>query len=311
MAVIHPLMDVSWDDWRVVHAAWAHGSFTAAATALGLGQATVSRRVAAVEAALGQPLFDRHRAGLVPTPAAERMRPHLEALATAADGAARAVAGLEGAPRGEVRVAGPPGLCVDWMPRLAARVAAAHPEVTLCVLADIEPRDLDRREADVALRMMPTDRGDLLSRRLLTLRGGLYAAPAYRDRLPAGAGLSDLRVVHYSDEFAHIPMARALAGLGGRTALRSNDYLVLRAAVQAGLGAGLFGHAEARALGLAPLAIPLPFDPVTALYVVVHRALRQVPRVAVVIDAIDALVAELGEAADEAPITRTRPRTTR
>lgn len=291
------MMDaIPWTDWQVVHAAFTSGSFTAAAEALGVGQATVSRRVASVEAALGHTLFDRHRTGLVPTSAAARLRPHLEALAAAAHGAAHAVDGLEEEARGEVRVAGPPGLCVDLVPALAARLARTHPNLHLCVLADIEPRDLDRREADLALRMVGTDRGDLLVRRLLTARGGLYAAPAYLERLPAGFTLADVALVHYSDEFSHIALDQLLRSLGGRTALRSNDYLVQRAAVQAGLGAALLSDREARALGLVRLDLPLPVEPVATLYLVVHRALRHVPRVAAVIDAVDALVAELASA---------------
>jgi len=281
--------DIPWSDWQVVHAAWVHGSFTAAAAALGVGQATVSRRVAEVEEQLGHTLFDRHRTGLVPTPAARRLRPHLEALAQAAHGVARALDGLEIVASGEVTIAGPPGLCHDWMPRLAARLAQTHPEVWLCVLADIEPRDLDRREADIALRMVPTTRGDLVSRRLLELRGGLYATAEYRDGLPERPRLTDLAIVHYSDDFAHIELERFLRSLGSRTALRSNDYLVQRAAVAAGLGAGLLGELEAHALGLVPLDVELPVEPVTPLYIVVHRAMRHVPRVAVVIEAIDAL----------------------
>lgn len=294
MGHIHPLMaGIPWSDWQVVHAAFTHGSFTAAAGALGVGQATVSRRVAWVEETLGHVLFDRHRTGLVPTAAAARLRPHLEALVTAAHGATRAVEGLEQEARGEVRVAGPPGLCVDWMPELAVRLARTHPNLHLCVLADIEPRDLDRREADIALRMVPTERGDLLVRRLLRARGGLYASTSYRDGLPAGFGLADVAVVHYSDEFAHIALDQLLRSLGARTALRSNDYLVQRATVRAGLGAALSSELEARTLGLVPLDLPLPFEPVASLYLVVHRALRHVPRVAAVIDVIDAFVAEL------------------
>lgn len=290
---------IAWTDWEVVHAAFTAGSFTAAAEALGVGQATVSRRVAEVERALGHALFDRHRTGLVPTAAAHRLRPHLEALATAAHGAARAVAGLEADASGEVRLAGPPGVCVEWVPVLATRLARTHPAVRLCVLADIEPRDLDRREADIALRMVPTDRGDLLVRRLLTLRGGLYATPAYRDSLPPGATLADVALVSYSDDYAHTPLARLIGSLGARIVLRSNDYLVQRSAVRAGLAAGLLGELEARALGLVPLPFDLPVPPVTPLFVVVHRTLRHVPRVAVVLDAIDALVAEV--AADAPP----------
>lgn len=287
---------IRWTDWQVVHAAWTEGSFTGAAAVLGVGQATVSRRVAQVEEALGHVLFDRHRTGLVPTAAARRLRPHLEALSTAAHGAARAVEGLEELARGEVRVAGPPGLCVDWMPIVARRLAEVHPEVTLCVLADIEPRDLDRREADVALRLVPTRRGDLLVRRLLELRGGMYGTAVYRDSLGPDATVEELDIVHYSDDYAHIALDGYLRSLGARSVFRSNDYLVQRAAVVAGLGAGLMGDLEARVLGLVPLDVALPGELTSPLYLVVHRALRHVPRVAAVIEVIDELVEDLDPA---------------
>lgn len=285
--------DIPWSDWQVVHAAWTHGSFTAAAAALGVGQATVSRRVAHVEAALGHALFDRHRTGLVPTAAALRLRPHLEGLATAALGAARAADGLEVEARGEVTLAGAPGLCHDFAPRLAVRLARTHPDIQLCVLADIEARDLDRREADIALRMVPTTQGDLLVRRLVDLPGGLFATAAYRDTLPPEPSWSDIALVRYSDDFAHIELERFLRSLGARTAFRSNDYLVQRAAVRAGLGAALLGDLEAEWLGLVPVDIALPVAAVASLHLVVHRALRHVPRVAVVIDAIDAVLEEI------------------
>lgn len=285
-------MDITWTDWQVVRAALAHGSFTAAAEALGVGQATVSRRVAAVEESLGHRLFDRHRHGLEPTAATRRLAPHLEALATAADGAARAVEGLEAEAAGEVRIAAPPGLSVDWMPRLALRLAESHPSIQLTVLADITPRDLDRREADIALRMMATERGDLLVRRLITVRGGVFATPAYAERVGPSPRLEDLDLIGYSADFAHIPLAGFIDSLGARIPLRSNDYLVQRAAIVAGLGAGLVSVHEARALGLVPLEVRLPIEPEGTVFLVVHRALRHVPRVAVVIDAIDALVAE-------------------
>ena len=285
-------MDVSWSDWQVVAAALRCGSFTAAAEDLGVGQATVSRRVAVVEEQLGHLLFDRHRSGLVPTEAVERLAPHLEALSTAAHGASLAVDGLETSARGEVRLAGPPGLCVDLAPRLAACLQQRHPDIQLTVLADIAARDLDRREADIALRLVPTTRGDLLVRRVASLRGGLFASPAYLATLPPHPSPDDVALVQYADEQADTPMARATASIGGRVVFKSNDYLVLRGAVSAGIGAGLFGELEAQWHGWQPVPIPLPGPLEASLYVVVHRALRRVPRVVAVLRAIDELMEE-------------------
>ncbi len=283
----------------MVEAAWRTGSFTAAAADLGVGQATVSRRVAAVEEALGQVLFDRTRAGLVPSPAARALAPHLEALAAAARGAARAVEGLEVAPEGEVTIAAPPGLAVDWLPGVAADLARTHPGLRVTVLADILARDLDRREADLALRFLPTERGDLLVRRIADLPGGLFATPAFVAALPAEPTTRDLRLVGYAGEPADGPLARLIDGLGGTVVFRSNDYLVQRAAIRAGLGAGILGVAEARAAGLVPVqASGLPATPAVApLYLVVHRALRQVPRVAAVVAAVEGWAQSLAQPA--------------
>ena len=82
------------------------------------------------------------------------------------------------------------------------------------------------------------------------------------------------------------------ASIGGRVVFKSNDYLVLRGAVSAGIGAGLFGELEAQWHGWQPVPIPLPGPLEASLYVVVHRALRRVPRVVAVLRAIDELVEE-------------------
>lgn len=309
MADSHPDMDgLSLDDLRVVHVAWTAGSFTAAADALGVGQATVSRRVAAVEDQLGEVLFDRHRTGLEPTPALHALRPHLEALTAAADGALRAVEGLETEPAGDVRIAAPPGVCVDLFPELAARLSRTHPDIRLDVLADIRTRDMDRREADIAVRFVPTTRGDLLARRLLTLPGGLYATPELVARLPPEATLDDVPLVGWSEELSDIPMARELHGLSSRPlALRTNNYLVLRAAVCAGIGASVLGQTEAEAFGLVPVPCASAVRGEAPLYLVVHRALRRVPRVSVVIDHIDALATEMAVRLAEGPVSRSSP----
>ncbi|MCA9494160.1 MAG: LysR family transcriptional regulator, partial [Myxococcales bacterium] len=293
----------NWDDWRLVHAAHAHGSFTAAAAALGLGQATLSRRIARAEERLGHRLFDRHRTGLVPTPALRALLPHLEAMASATLGADLAADGLEAEASGVVRVAAPPGMCADWLPRVALRLRESHPRVTLEVLADIRARDLDRREADLAVRAMPTLRGDLLARKVLTVTGGLYGAPALVATLPARPDPATLPVVGWSTELADIPLARFLDQLFPEPVLRTNDYLVLRAAVVAGVGVSLFGHDEAAHLGLVPVDVPLPVAAGMDVYVVVHRALRHVPRVAAVLEAVDAVVAE---AAERSPVSGQR-----
>ena len=63
-----------WDDVRIFLAIHRQGTLAAAAARLGLDTSTVSRRLAALEAALGARLFERTREGLSPARAAERVR---------------------------------------------------------------------------------------------------------------------------------------------------------------------------------------------------------------------------------------------
>lgn len=73
-----------WNDARVLLACAEHGSFAAAAIALGLDQSTVSRRITLLEQAAGRPLFHRRRSGASPTTAGhalvERARMALAAV---------------------------------------------------------------------------------------------------------------------------------------------------------------------------------------------------------------------------------------
>ena len=73
----------SWDDLRLMLACAEQGSFAAAATALGMDQVTVSRRIRELEEAAGRPLFTRKRSGASPTPAGLLILEQARAIARA------------------------------------------------------------------------------------------------------------------------------------------------------------------------------------------------------------------------------------
>ncbi|MFI5841194.1 LysR family transcriptional regulator [Catenuloplanes sp. NPDC051500] len=80
-----------------------HGSFTAAAAALGYAQPSLSEQVKALEQSLDARLFRRAGRGLVPTEAAHALQPHASAALAAVDAGARAVAGVREVLTGTVR----------------------------------------------------------------------------------------------------------------------------------------------------------------------------------------------------------------
>jgi DNA-binding transcriptional LysR family regulator len=88
---------------RCFLATFEHGSLTAAAEQLGYAQPSVSEQVKALERSLGTALFHRVGRGVVPTGAAETLRPHAERTIAAAEEARRAVTSARALETGTIR----------------------------------------------------------------------------------------------------------------------------------------------------------------------------------------------------------------
>jgi molybdate transport repressor ModE-like protein len=99
-----------WNDVRLIIACAEHGSFAAAAQALGVDQTTVSRRIGNMEEAIGRPLFTRRRSGASPTPAGEALLVRARAMAAMADDFEGAMQGLTCFPEPKVTLAASEGL---------------------------------------------------------------------------------------------------------------------------------------------------------------------------------------------------------
>lgn len=288
MKTIHPISNVSWDDLRLFLAALEHQSFTDAAKAMNVGQATMSRRIAELERVVGHALFDRSRSGLTPTHAARRLRPWAEAMGASMRDAGAALAGLESSPEGRVRLTCSPGIAVDYGPTLVRRLQVKHPKLVIELLADLRVRDLAAHEADLALRNSLPTGGPLVVRKLVELEVHLYGSKGLVRRLPNRPRLEQVPLIGWSEEQASL--AQAMAQLPCPRVMLTNDYLAMCAAAEAGVGAMLCTSGQAQLRGLVRVPVALPPVPPFPLYLVMHQALRTVPRVMVVVEAIDGLL---------------------
>ena len=95
MATLHQL--------RCFLSVFEHGSFTAAAEALGYSQPSISEQVRVLERSYGVTLFTRVGRGVVPTAAGDTLRPHAELTLGAAEQARRAVRSVRALESGTVR----------------------------------------------------------------------------------------------------------------------------------------------------------------------------------------------------------------
>ena len=277
---------MDWDNVRVFLAIAREGSMRAAGRALGLSQPTIARRLTAFEAGFGgQPLFDRLPEGV-------RLNAAGEQLLGAAEDAEKAMLALERrraaaspALSGTVRVA--TGECAaGFLARcLSGAIPAPLPSGITLELLTLQPADLLRHEADLALRHEPPESGDYYVAKL-----GTFAVAVYRRRDAETAAW-----VAYNEDQSHGParwVERQVDETGMPVALRASALLMHVEAIRAGTGRGVIpcyigdGHPL-----LERLTPPIPELAATS-WMIVHRDLRRAPCVRVVIEWMKALFAE-------------------
>jgi DNA-binding transcriptional LysR family regulator len=296
------MQSLRWDDARVLLALLQARSLSGAGERLGVNASTVSRRLDALEAALGAHLFDRTPDGVLPTAAGEALGPHAEAMERAATGLTLAAQGREEAPEGEVRLTAPPGLAQYLVAPALARLFRRHPRLRLHLDASVAYADLTRREADLALRMARPTTGDLVVKRLGELSGGVFTGPTYATEVGTLRRLDQARWITWGDDLAHLLPARLLAervpaeGL----VLRTSHMGAQLTAAQAGVGLVLSDPASALRAGLVEVPLSpalrrtLPLASGGELWLIAHRALRELPRIAAVWSFLEEMAREAG-----------------
>jgi DNA-binding transcriptional LysR family regulator len=291
-----------WDDVRLFLALCRARTVGEAAKALGIDPSTVSRRLAALEEALATTLFARSRDGITPTKAAEDL---LAAAEQVEQGVARftsAVDSLERDVSGLVRMTCPGDVADVIVVPMLRELLAKHPQLRVALDAGESVLDLTRREADIALRVVRPTRGDLVMTKLTTARWLAAASPELAARLGTLASWGDAPWIGWGEHTSALPPARWLAEHAPDVdpVLRSDRLTIQIAAACEGLGVALLPAPSVTHYGLVELelgAILLSQAsswPSNDLYLVTHAALRDVPRVRVVWDALVASIARLG-----------------
>lgn len=280
---------MDWDQVRLFLAVMRGRSLAAAGERLVMDVSTVSRRLDRLEESLGVTLFDRTREGTRPTELAEQMLADAEEIELAITRFSSIGERAETRVEGVVRLTVPPGIADVFIAPSLRALHKKHPALVLEIDASIGYADLTRREADLALRTSRPTSGELVVMKLVTTREFPMASPAYARTLGALKDLADARWIAWGEDLAHLPSSRWLRTHAPSITpvLRTSHMGTQLAAARTGLGVMLAADAY-RAAGLVPVehsrALAPAWDalPSSDLFLVGHRALRNVPRVAAV-----------------------------
>jgi DNA-binding transcriptional LysR family regulator len=285
-------------DWNLARAFCATaeaGSLSAAARQLRLTQPTLSRQVAALEAALGVTLFERVGKALVITATGLELLEHAQAMAASADAMALAAAGTVQDVEGQVSISASEAVAVYILPEIVARIRKEAPRVTVGVVVSNAISDLRRREADIAIRHVRPTEPEVIGRLVGETTAHFYAAQTWIARQGAPTGLEDLGE---ADLLGFAPVQRFTAHLkalgvpaaAGRFRIVSENAVAMLEMARHGLGIVAMMRDIAESMPeLVRLLPDLPGTPIP-IWLVTHRELRTSRRVRVVYDILaDAL----------------------
>lgn len=157
-------------------------SFRRAAEALGMPNSTLSRRVSALEKAIGLRLLHRTTRKLELTEAGQLYYERSQRIVQEARLAHEQLGELLAQPSGVLRASLPVDFASTYLAPLIAEFARAHPGINFEF--DLTPRrvDLVSEPFDVAIRMGESQDSNLIARQLASLATHLYASPGYLAR---------------------------------------------------------------------------------------------------------------------------------
>jgi DNA-binding transcriptional LysR family regulator len=262
--------------------------FSAAARALGVPKAAVSRAIADLESGLGVRVLERTTRRIGLTPAGRLIYPHAKRIVDDSDAARAAIAKLHAPAAGPLRVVADPTYGRVLLTPLVPRFLESFPDLPLEVALDNEAQ-VDGW--DVAIRPQAAPDPAITGRLLGAPPALLCATTAYLQQRGLPARPEDLRSHDLlTPEVSVLPEFRLRLERGSQRAevpvapkLAINDPAVLHAATAAGLGIGLLPEFLCRqGLATGRLKAVLPewtLPPAAALYALYPASLEADPRV--------------------------------
>jgi DNA-binding transcriptional LysR family regulator len=271
---------LGYPDLSLILALVRGGSLARAGRLLEVDVSTVFRSVRRLEAALGQPLFEKSRSGYLPTSLAQALAEQAERAEQALEAARVGVEQGGNVVSGTVRLTCTDSVLQALLLPALARFMPAYPALTLELSTTNDFANLSRRDADIALRLTRAPPEHLVGRNLGPVVYRVCAGTTYL----SSANANDLAAMTWiaPDDFLpdHPTVAWRRQHLPGVVpAYRCNSMLSVTELVRAGLGvAALPDFLVDGSQGLTPIGEPLVgYD--TALWLLTRpdcRALRSV-----------------------------------
>lgn len=260
---------MDWDKLKVFYNVAQVGSFTRAAEQLNLSQSAISRQISGLEDTLGAPLFYRHARGLIMTEQGDLLYDTVREVFLRLALTEAMINESKGAPQGPLKVTTSVAFGSLWLvPRLAPFLDL-YPNISLKLILNDEPPDLQNREADIALTQEPPQQHGLLTVPLPPYRLRVYGSREYLQKYGTPVRPEDLdrhKLIVFGDDTPHMnTKVNWILHVGAKRGQSRKPYLIINNAqgimnaVKAGLGlAAMHRHIVGQDHGLVEVLPDLP-----------------------------------------------------
>jgi len=282
---------LDWDDLKYFIAVAKGGSTLAAGRALRVSQTTVARRIAALEQALGVPLFEKRQAGYALTGSGTDLLGRAHEVEKAATAFVDAAGAQSRDVSGAVKITTEEIYAITLLAPQLRELHEAHPAIVIELDTSQTVRDLGAGEADISLRSTKSkdQPAGLVGRQLCVDDWALYCSRAYAERHGVPRTVAEMRTHSFiggggGNLWIHYQAWLKDLGLEQQVAMHHATSGGLLAGVRSGFGIAVLPCVIADSDPDLIRCVAPRGDHGRILWLFTHERVRHTPRVRAVID---------------------------
>ena len=197
---------MNWDNAKLFIAVARTGQIAAASKILNISQATLSRRITALETSLNVKLLERRTFGCELTEEGKAFYKTVERAETELLTAQSQFQKTHSKTSGVVRIGAPDGFGVGFLASKLPILLNEYPDLKIQLVPVPRSFSLSQREADIAIMVGRPEKGRLIIRKLTDYNLSLYASKDYITKYGKPSSLSQLsdhRLIGYVDDLIY------------------------------------------------------------------------------------------------------------
>ena len=269
---------MNWDDLRIILAIGREGSLSGAARLLGLSHSTVFRQINAIERRLEVRFFNRQPSGYELTESGEaamRVAQHMEEDVLELS---RELQGRDLRLQGNIRLTAPEGVAHYLLTPYLAGFYQLHPDIYIDLIITSHTLQLNRYEADLALRVTSRPPETSVGKKICQFRMAVYASQAFLTQ-NQNIHMADYRYAMTSDGLNWCPANIWKSRNKPNVVFKSDNIVAVARAAVEGIGAAILpcfiGDQEPELQRVSEV-----FDDMQlGIWILTHEDLRQTARV--------------------------------